>query len=538
MTASTRIVDWLGQGVFADRPAAATLAAAISVGGTAFYYATDTNILYALDRAGAAWDTVAGATLALNDLSDVIISGAASNDFIKHNGTSFVNVTPTVATAALNALVGDSGTGGTKGLAPAPAAGDAAAAKFLKADATWAVPAGGASALTDLSDVTISGAANGDFLKRDATDFKNVTSAIAAQALLDAISTTQGTVLYNNGTDWVALSPGTSGQVLTTGGAAANPSWAAAAGGSGASAPQGRLTLTSGTSVMSADVTAGTTAYYTAYIGNKVTIAGTTLTLGSNEISMGFAAANHLSGNNYDIFVINNAGTAALCTGPAWTSTTARGTGAGTTELSRSTTDGLLYNAQSMTNAYGGAAGTTNYGPVAAGDALYLGSVYCTSNGTTQMVFNPAAVAGGTNNFLGLYNAYNRVLYAAVSLNSTASYTYATNTWRAAGGVSTWRATYLDGLAESLAIADWRLQFNLSGSTNVAEYGVVFDSTTATPSAPYGVATNSTWNSEHSVIAFKKALGLHYAQPMELVSSGTLNVFPNPRSAVILRVEM
>jgi hypothetical protein len=46
------------------------------------------------------------------------------------------------------------------------------------------------------------------------------------QTLLDVISTTQGTVLYYNGTDWVALSPGTSGQFLKTFGASANPAWA------------------------------------------------------------------------------------------------------------------------------------------------------------------------------------------------------------------------------------------------------------------------------------------------------------------------
>ena len=460
MTASTRVIDWLGQGVFASRPSAATLAAAISAGGTAFYYATDTNTLYVLDQAGAAWDTVS---------------------------------------------VG-----------------------------------GGVSALTDLSDVTISGAASGDFIKRDATDFKNVTSAVAAQALLDAISTTQGTILYNNGTDWVALSPGTSGHYLKTQGAAANPTWAAVSGGSGGGggAPEGRLTLTTGTPVMSADVTAGTTVYYTAYIGNKVTIAGTTLTLGSNEISMGLAAANHLSGSVYDIFVISNAGAAALCTGPAWTSTTARGTGVGTTELSRSTTDGLWYNAQSLTNAYGGPAGVTNYGPVAAGAALYLGSVYCTSNGTTKMEFNPTAAAGGTNNFLGLYNAYNRVLYAAKALNSTASYTYAVATYRAAGGVSTWRVTYLDGLGESLAVADWRPQLALSVSGDVFEYGVVFDSTTATPAGPYGVITASVLNMEHSVIATNMALGLHYAQPVEKGTTGTTTVYSDPRSAVLLYVNM
>lgn len=53
------------------------------------------------------------------------------------------DLTAAQATAIMNAMVGDSGSGGTKGLVPAPAAGDAAASKFLKADATWsAIPPG------------------------------------------------------------------------------------------------------------------------------------------------------------------------------------------------------------------------------------------------------------------------------------------------------------------------------------------------------------------------------------------------------------
>jgi hypothetical protein len=62
------------------------------------------------------------------------------------------------------------------------------------------------------------------------------TAANAIQAFLDAISTTQGTILYNNGTDWVALAPGTNGHYLQTQGAAANPQWAAVSGGSPAGA--------------------------------------------------------------------------------------------------------------------------------------------------------------------------------------------------------------------------------------------------------------------------------------------------------------
>lgn len=47
------------------------------------------------------------------------------------------DLTATQATALINAMVGDSGSGGTKGLVPAPAAGDAAAKKALLADGTW-----------------------------------------------------------------------------------------------------------------------------------------------------------------------------------------------------------------------------------------------------------------------------------------------------------------------------------------------------------------------------------------------------------------
>jgi hypothetical protein len=52
-------------------------------------------------------------------------------------------------------MVGDSGSGGVAGLVPAPAAGDAAANKYLKASGAWATVSGGVSdhgALTGLAD--------------------------------------------------------------------------------------------------------------------------------------------------------------------------------------------------------------------------------------------------------------------------------------------------------------------------------------------------------------------------------------------------
>ena len=86
---------------------------------------------------------LAGAGVADNSITNAKLADMASPSF-KARITAATgdpeDVTVTQATSMLNAMVGDSGSGGTKGLAPAPSAGDAAASKFLKADGAWATP--------------------------------------------------------------------------------------------------------------------------------------------------------------------------------------------------------------------------------------------------------------------------------------------------------------------------------------------------------------------------------------------------------------
>lgn len=62
--------------------------------------------------------------------------------------------TVTNLTKAIPVVIGDAGAGGTKGLVPAPAAGDAAAGKFLKADGAFAVPTGTGAETGANSDIT------------------------------------------------------------------------------------------------------------------------------------------------------------------------------------------------------------------------------------------------------------------------------------------------------------------------------------------------------------------------------------------------
>ena len=86
------------------------------------------------------------ATIGANAVTFAKFVAAGSAGFVGATAAgNYSHRTPTQVTAALDAMVGDSGSGGTKGLVPAPSAGDAAASKYLKADGTWATVSGGGS---------------------------------------------------------------------------------------------------------------------------------------------------------------------------------------------------------------------------------------------------------------------------------------------------------------------------------------------------------------------------------------------------------
>lgn len=96
-----------------------------------------------LTIAGQNYLSLLNQVLTANKISLANMADLAANSFIANNtGVAGVPLAlnQAQATALLNAFAGDSGSGGTKGMVPAPATGDAAAGKFASADGTWKVP--------------------------------------------------------------------------------------------------------------------------------------------------------------------------------------------------------------------------------------------------------------------------------------------------------------------------------------------------------------------------------------------------------------
>ncbi len=146
-----------------------------------------------------------------NKVTLAMMAQVATPSFLGRTSASTGNVeslTVTQATALLNAFVGDSGLGGTKGLVPAPAAGDAAALKFLKADGTWAAPAGAGDVVGPSSShaggLVLFDGTTGKLIKESTITQHNVLTSGANGTVGSVAPSTAFKVLASDGTDWVS----------------------------------------------------------------------------------------------------------------------------------------------------------------------------------------------------------------------------------------------------------------------------------------------------------------------------------------------
>lgn len=123
------------------------------------------------------------------------------------------DLTGTQTTALLDNFVGDSGSGGTKGMVPAPATGDAAANKFLKANGQWAVPSGGGDmVLGSAQTVTAAKTFNDGTIVVNGGDYgttdNSMPTGVEKAFFLNTNSLSRRLFLYNNGSFHALLQAG------------------------------------------------------------------------------------------------------------------------------------------------------------------------------------------------------------------------------------------------------------------------------------------------------------------------------------------
>lgn len=87
---------------------------------------------------------------------------------------------------------------------------------------------GGSATSVTVGNTTIGSGTSGSLLYDNAGTLGNQTLSTAIDA---ALGSAQGDILYRGASGWAALAPGTAGNVLSTGGASANPAWVAQSGG-------------------------------------------------------------------------------------------------------------------------------------------------------------------------------------------------------------------------------------------------------------------------------------------------------------------
>lgn len=194
-----------------------------------------------------------------------------------------------------------------------------------------------------------------------------------------------------------------------------------------ATPPGGRLTLTTGVPVTTADVTGATNVYYTPYLHNVITLWDGKVWLAIEFAQVTLALGTLSSGKPYDVFGFMNAG--ALNTELlAWTNGTTRATAV-------TLQDGRYCKSGDKTR-------------------LYLGTFYTTATTTTE------DSGGGTTTQVGgkrfLWNMYNRVRRTATVIDTTDTWAYTTVTVRQANGASGNKVEFVLGMSEDVVTADVR----------------------------------------------------------------------------------
>lgn len=241
--------------------------------------------------------------------------------------------------------------------------------------------------------------------------------------------------------------------------------------------PCGRLTLTTGTPVTTADVTAATTVFFAPYGGcTSLTLFDGTIWYQTTFAQLSIAVP-AVANQMYDVFVYDNAGTPTLEL-TAWTNDTTRAT-------ALTTQNGVYVKTGVLTR-------------------LYLGS------------FRTTAVAGQTEDSLAkryVWNYYHRVPRALRATDVTNSWGYSSATIRQANGATGNQVDVVVGVAEVLVTVRVGVLFSAAAANIQSHIGIGEDVTNAftNTSFPTSLSSSGTVVGQgYSLFEKYPAVGRHF----------------------------
>jgi len=282
--------------------------------------------------------------------------------------------------------------------------------------------------------------------------------------------------------------------------------------------PGGRLTLTSGTPVLTGDVTAATTIYYSPYTHRWVPIwNGTNFTNCDIGAELSNITTNSSTGNAgpaavgaskvNDLFIWLSSGTYYLTRGPDWTNDTTR-------SAALVQKNGVWVNNVAITNGPGQFFGT------------YVGTVRSNSSSQIDMKFGSAAASGGSAAWIGIWNMHNRVSIPVASKDSANTWAGAPTVsggWRAAAGSNSARVSFVRGLDEDAVHSSYSGTIASSAALpNGVAVGVGLDTTSGFTGVSWlaALSSNAIASGTGHYIGLP-GIGFHFVQAVEYLSTSS-----------------
>jgi hypothetical protein len=294
------------------------------------------------------------------------------------------------------------------------------------------------------------------------------------------------------------------------------------------SAPQGRLTLTSGVAVMGTSVAGASSVLYTQSVGKYCPIYNGTsmvptafpeLTNVLSDATKNPAAA--AATKVYDLYVWDDGGTLRLGRSPAWTSISVRG-------YTHTMVDGFILNTSAITNGPAALRGT------------WVGTIATNAAATVDFIYGgPGPVAAVFN----VWNTYNRVNVGCTVIDtSTAAYTLTSSTWRQSHANTANKISFVVGSSDQAVTAFYtNICQTLAVASGHVHLGIGYDNITLpnASAALSSIAAQALYQQFGCPITINApAPGTHYFAAMESSDNSNAHTFNLGGTASIIGLDI